>query len=200
MTKRFTLYLGSLVVTSALLGACSRPVAYFQPEHRVHYAAPIAVAAKTGAVEQPTAPVELSVAPVTELNSSANTTIDQLDAYVRNDTKLAANKQLSKRVDRLKKLLPQSTTHETIAATAPAHKANVFERLIMKKLNKKISKHLSPNNPKKPMANGGLLAGGAVLLLGGILLMILSSGTAATIGLIAAIIGLLALIFGLLAS
>lgn len=193
MTKRFTLYLGSLVVTSALLGACSRPVAYFQPEHRVHYAAPIAV-------EQPTAPVELSVAPVTELNSSANTTIDQLDAYVRNDTKLAANKQLSKRVDRLKKLLPQSTTHETIAATAPAHKANVFERLIMKKLNKKISKHLSPNNPKKPMANGGLLAGGAVLLLGGILLMILSSGTAATIGLIAAIIGLLALIFGLLAS
>lgn len=203
MTKRFTLYLGSLVLTSVLLGACSRPVAYFQPEKRVNYAtSSVAVAAKTDVIAQPVASVEVpvAVASVVEPSTSTNAAVNQLEAYVRNDTKLADNKQFNKRVERLKNQLSASATHETVATTASVHKASLLERLMVKKLNKKISKHLAPDSPKKPMINGGLLAGGAVLLLVGLLLMILGSGTGATIGLIVAIVGLLGLIFGLLAS
>lgn len=201
MTKRFTLYLGSLLLTGALLGACSRPVAYFQPEQRVHYSSPTAaVAPKTDVVEQSVAPVESPavVASVSEANVPA--VADQLDALVRNDSKLAENKQLSKRVSRLKNMLSESATQKTVAATTTVRKANVLERLMIKKLNKKISKHLAPDSPKKPMVNGGLLAGGVILLVIGLLLLLLGSGTGATIGLIAAIVGALALIFGLLAT
>lgn len=203
MTKRLTIHLSNLLVVGALLGACSRPVAYFQPEQQVHYSSPTtSVAAKTGQVEQPVPPADAPVATVTVAGptTQVNASIDQVEVYVRNDHKLAQNKQLSRRIDRLKHLVSASAATETVTSTAPSHKMSVLEQLMMKKLSKKISRHIAPTNPKKPMVNGGLLTGGAVLLIGGLLLLLLSSGTGATIGVIVALVGLLALIFGLLAS
>ena len=50
------------------------------------------------------------------------------------------------------------------------------------------------------MINGGLLTGGVILVLAGLLLIVLTSGTASTIGVIALLVGALALVLGLIAS
>ncbi|WP_332369472.1 hypothetical protein [Spirosoma telluris] len=184
MTNTFTKYLCTTLLGMAILSSCSRPVAYFQR-------GPIEPLA-TAEVELP----QMETAP-TELMAKANATLTEVDAYIRNDSKLAVNEKLAKRMKQAKMLLmPTHGTLESKAVIAP-HKMNVVERLMIRKINKQINRQLAPNHSEKTMANPVILIGGIVLLIGGLILLIAGTGTAAFIGLILALIGALGTILGL---
>lgn len=201
MKKTLTTYLSCLLAGGLLLGACSRPVAYFQ-RSSVGQRATLPVAQPTVMALTAAAPVAaVGQAPINSLASTSSTaTVDQLEAYVRNDAKLATSKTLIKRIDHIKSMVVASSIGHNQTQATTQHKATVLEKLMTKKVNAKINKHLSPNQPQKPMINGGLLGGSLVLVIVGLLLLLLTTGTVATIGLIAAVIGAIGVIFGLLAS
>jgi len=195
-------------IVAALLGvvvfsSCSRPVAYFQPTARENYAtAPVKAAPVTqtesAAIIQTPAPT--SVATPSEQVAQTTTALEQMDAMVRNDSKLSADKTVQKRLNKVRTLLAANSAKAALAPTeanAPK-KMNLVERMMLKKMNKKISKQLAPANPEKTMVNSGTLAGGAVLVIIGLLLLILTSGTAATVGLVAVLVGAVILLVGLL--
>jgi hypothetical protein len=180
-------------VCAALLGvaifsSCSRPVAYFQ---RSSVEPSVKTLATT--VAEPTQ----AVAAPTELLVKANETITQLDAYVRNDSKLATNKKLTEHMSRVKTLL--TSTHGTLAAKASnaPQKTTLMERLMLKKINKQINRQLAPKHAEKSTISPVILIGGIVLLIGGLILLIAGTGTAAFIGLILALIGALGTVLGL---
>ncbi|GAB3958101.1 hypothetical protein GCM10028805_51880 [Spirosoma harenae] len=196
MKPYFTFHYYIAFACIALLSACSRPVAYFQ-----HKAATSATSHQDPAVSDVSS-LETSSTITTTAQLPSHINLSQLETYVRNDARLASHKQLRKRMDRLKRLLATSATEKSTNVTPvyQVHKTSAIERLMVKKLNTSVKKHLSPNHPEKPMLNSGLLSGGAILFIGGLLLLLLTTGTGAVIGLIALIIGILALLLGLLAS
>ncbi|GAB4015971.1 hypothetical protein GCM10028808_42920 [Spirosoma migulaei] len=183
-----------------ILASCSRPVAYFQPTAREHsvstvpQAAPI-VADQTPADQTPA----VAVSPAQQL-AQANSTLNEVDALVSTNNKLAANKTVQKRLNRVRALLASASTKASLNPTevAAPKKMNLMERLMVKKMNKKISKQLAPNNPDKTMMNSGTLATGAVLVIVGLLLILLTTGTAFTVGVIALLAGAVLLLVGLL--
>ncbi|QHW01546.1 hypothetical protein GJR95_32945 [Spirosoma endbachense] len=191
---------------TTLFTACNRPVAYFQKSPREHFAvttptpapvvttesAPVALAATTVTPETASGPV----AQATQVNEALN----QMDALVRNDSKLAADKTVQKRLNRIRSLVASTSAKSTLApsATTAPKKASLMERLVLKQMNKKISKQLAPNNPNKTMANTGILATGAVLVIIGLLLLLLTTGTGATVGVIVLLAGAVILLVGLL--
>lgn len=196
--------LASLMMVS-LFAACSRPVAYFQPTHREQFAtAPAKVEAVPSAEVATAAIAETPAVAATPTEQAVQSTaaLDQVDALVRNDSKLAADKSVQKRLSKVRTLLAETSAKAaaTPATTAAPKKMNLMERLVLKKMNKKISHQLAPSNPNKPMVNRGLLVGGIILLLVGLLLAILASGTGSTIGVIILLLGAISLVLGLLAS
>ena len=93
-----------------------------------------------------------------------------------------------------------TTTHSQLAPTetqAP-RRMNLVERLIVKKMNRKISHQLAPNSPQKALISRGKLIVGIVLLVGGLAMLIAGTGTVAFIGLIVGLVGALAILVGLL--
>ncbi|QMW00166.1 hypothetical protein [Spirosoma foliorum] len=191
----FAALFGLIVVSS-----CSRPVAYFQPTAREHYAAKTSESAP---VVTPSTSVDQT--PVVETTNAqqlaqANSSLNELDAMVSTNTKLANNKTVQKRLNRVRTLLASASTKASLSPTevAAPKKMNLMERMMVKKMNKKISKQLAPNNPEKTMMNSGTLATGAVLVLIGLLLLLLTTGTAATVGVIALVVGAVLLLVGLL--
>ena len=196
--------LASLLLV-ALFTACSRPVAYFQPSAREHFtkAQSAGVApdptVQTIAPEQVVTTTETTPTPTQQV-AQANQTLDQVDALVRNDSKLAADKTVQKRLSRIRNLLTTASAKVNLTPTetnAPK-KMNLMQRLMLKKMDKKISKQLAPANPNQPMAVKGILALGAVVLIAGILLALLATGTGSTIGVIGIIAGLALLLIGLI--
>lgn len=190
----------------ALFAACSRPVAYVQPSAREHFTAlpaetqPVNFVDVSGA-EVTNSPASAIATTPTDQLAQATAALDQVDAMVRNDSKLAADKTVQKRLNRVRTFLAATSakaTTTTSTATNASRKMNLMERMMLKKLDKKISKHLAPANPEKAMAIKGVLAAGAVLVLAGILLLLLTTGTGATIGVVAIIGGLVLLLLGLL--
>lgn len=196
-----------LLSAMVLVAGCSRPVAYFQRGAVQHYNTPktetIAVApTETAQPVEIAAPVATAIATPAEPVAQAKATITQLEAYVRNDTKLATDKNLTKRINRVKTMLASATTNRALTPTATnaPRQMNGAERLMLKKVNKRIGNHLAPSKPNKTMINGGLLTGGIILALAGLLLILLTTGTASTIGVVALLVGALALVLGLIAS
>lgn len=192
------LLVGLLMTT--LFAACSRPVAHFQPSQREYFKAPSAApvaAVDANVVPQASLPTD---APSMKQLAQTNPVMDQLEAYVRNDSKLAADKKVEKRLNRVRTLLAVSSSANSVSPTATTapRKANLMERLVLKKMNKKINKQLAPQNPNKPMVNTGILATGAVLVIVGLLLVLLTSGTASTLGIIVLLAGAVLLLVGLL--
>ena len=203
--QSFSKHLFAALVGASILASCSRPVAYFQPSAREQFAKTPAKTITTVSTENATpvaTEITASVAVVTptEQMVQATTALDKMDAMVRNDSKLSADKTVQKRLNRVRTLLAATSAKTTLAPTevnAPK-KMNMVERLMLKKMNKKISKQLAPANPDRSMSNQGTLAGGAVLVIIGLLLLVLTSGTAATVGLVAVLVGAVILLIGLL--
>ncbi|MVM28747.1 hypothetical protein GO755_01790 [Spirosoma sp. HMF4905] len=191
----FAALLGLIIVSS-----CSRPVAYFQPSAREHIvAAPSPVAPVVAAQPSVSQAAAETTSPVQQL-AQANSSLNEIDALVSNNSKLASNKTVQKRLNRVRTLLASASTKANLAPTETAapKKMNLMERMMVKKMNKKISKQLAPANPDKAMINSGTLATGAVLVIVGLLLILLTTGTAFTVGVIALIVGAVLLLLGLL--
>ncbi|GAB4023630.1 hypothetical protein [Spirosoma koreense] len=186
----------------AFMASCSRPVAYFQPTAREHFAtAPTTAApARAAEVSAPENSAAVPTATPTEQLAQANTALDQVDAMVRNDSKLAADKTVQKRLNKVRNLLAATSAKASLAPTETSapKKMNLVERMMLKKMNKKISKQLAPANPEKAMMNSGTLAVGAVLVIVGLLLLLLTTGTGVTVGVIALLVGAVILLIGLL--
>ncbi|MBC3784065.1 hypothetical protein [Spirosoma utsteinense] len=192
--KKITCQFLFIALVSTLMAACSRPVAYLQKSPRETVARAMSPTAVTQvAVTEAVTPGPAEVAAPATL--SVPMAIDQVDALVRNDSKLAADKTVQKRLNRVRTLLATSDQVDKSASAHTARPASFTERMVIKKLDKQITKKFSP---QKPTINSGTLATGAVLVIIGLLLMVLTSGTAATIGLVALVIGVIALLLGLL--
>lgn len=187
------------LLMATLFTACSRPVAHFQATQREHFAAKTTtpVTAPVVSTEVVSTPVETPAAPIAPA-TTMNEALDQMDALVRNDSKLADNKAVQKRLNRIRTLASVATTSPRVEASNSTKKAGLMERIMLKKMNKKISKQLAPNNPNKAMISSGTLATGAVLVIVGLLLLLLTTGTGATVGLIALLAGAVVLLIGLL--
>lgn len=192
------LLVGLLMTT--LFAACSRPVAHFQPSQRDYFTAPSGAPVATVDAKAVPEVSPATDAPSTQPLAQISPVMAQLDAYVRNDSRLAADKKVEKRLNRVRTLLAVASSANSVSPTATTapRKANLMERLVLKKINKKINKQLAPQNPNKPMVNTGILATGAVLVIVGLLLILLTSGTASTLGVIVLLAGAVLLLVGLL--
>ncbi len=112
---------------AALLSSCSRPVAYFQPSQREHFTP---VKTETVAVVTPVEAAQPAVAPTPaapvaapdEQVAQAKQLMSQVDAYVRNDNKLASNRKLTKRMARVNELLTTETAKTTLAVNTTTTK------------------------------------------------------------------------------
>ena len=190
------------LVGAVMLSSCSRPVAYFQPSVREQFAATVSQEAPKNAVE--TVAVENllpTVATPAEQVTQAAKTLNQVDALVRNDSKLSSSKTVQKQLNRVRNLLITTSAKTSVVAgeTVATKKMNLLERLMIKKINKRISKQLAPANPDKAMAVKAILVLGVVVLIAGLLILLLSSGgTAGTIGVVGILGGLALLLIGLI--
>ncbi len=200
--RMFSKHIFTALLGAAILSSCSRPVAYFQPSAREHFAAAPAKVAPLASTENVAPASSETTAPTApaEQVAKAATALDQMDALVRNDSKLSADKSVQKRLNRVRTLLASTSAKATLTPTevSTPKKMNLVERMMLKKMNKKISKQLAPANPEKTMSSQGTLAAGAVLVIIGLLLLVLTSGTAATVGLVAILVGAVILLVGLL--
>ena len=189
----------------ALFTACSRPTAYFQPTTREHFSRAAKPASATHMTSQITG-LEVvpagDAAPTNTLAIQATEALDNVDALVRNDQKLVADKTVQKRLSRVRTMLATAAGKGNLTSTTgtTSEKANLMQRLMVKKLNRTISNQLAPANPEKAMAIKGILALGAVVLLAGIIILLISAAgtTGATIGVIGIIGGLILLLIGLI--
>jgi hypothetical protein len=202
---------------AALLGlmvmaSCSRPVAYFQRGPVDHYktnvatvtpvteAAPEVGVAETPAVVAATPvsiPSEATVAEAEAQLVQAKTTMNEVEAYVRNDNKLASNKKLTKRMERVKTML-NSVSAQKLATTASAKKAGLVERMVAKRLDKQVKNKLAPESPTKTMARS-MLTIGVIVAVAGLLLLLIGNTAGAVIGGIALVVGLVLILLDLLA-
>ncbi len=186
---------------SALLASCSRPVAYFQPTAREQFAVN---KPERATVATPTEVVIEPVAVSAEMPAVATTQVEQVkqavskvEAYVRNDSKLAASKTLNKRMARLNKLLTTVTDKATVSTTvASTRKMTFMERTMLKKMDKKIKNHVAPDKTEAINSNVrlGIIVGGIGLLL----LILGGSSVLSIIGLVGFIIGLVLILLGII--
>ena len=201
MTSTFTKHIFVALMGAAVLSSCSRPVAYFQrgPVDQYNTAKTETVAVVTPTeVAQPAEvvapePVAVATPAPAEQIAQANATMSQVEAYVRNDSKLATDKKLNKRMDRVKTMLASATTKASLApnATTSTKKATLLERMAVKKIDKQIKNKLSP---ERTMAKS-LLTIGLIVGVVGLILILVGSGT---IGVIALIVGLALILVDLL--
>lgn len=187
----------ALAVT-AFLGSCSRPVATFQPSKAERFysaqtpATPV-VAQETVVSEPVAAAVETPAAPVT-----ANTNIEQAltkaEAYASTKARPADARKLERRITKIREVLATSP-QQAVATNTATQKTSLVQRIMLKSMDKKIQKHLAP---EQPMRSSTLTAGLVIGLIGLLLLLLVAPGIGQTIGLIALVVGIVLVILGLL--
>lgn len=205
--KTMTKHIYAAFIGAAVLSSCSRPVAYFQrgPVENYHtpkteVAANVAVATPAPSVEAPATVTEVAtpVAAPTEQVAQAKQAVNQIEAYVHNDSKLASSNKLTKRIARVKSLL-NATPAQTASATntnVAAKKMSFLERMTLKNIDKKIKKQLSPERTMvKSMFTIGIIVAAA-----GLLLLLIGNGFGATLGGIALVVGLILIVLDLVRS
>ncbi|WP_254448545.1 hypothetical protein [Spirosoma rhododendri] len=191
MTTFFTKSLCSTVLAIAMLASCSRPVAYFQR-------GPVQPASRVS--EQSVAvisPVQ-QIADPSQATVQAGTTIDPSDVYAKQTSELPASKSLTNHVSRIERMLVPTTGTQRLTKTATPQHLTGIERLMLRKVNKQISRQLAPNQPQKAMIKKGKLIGSVVLLIAGLLMLIFGTGTLAFIGLIVSLVGAVGTIVSLI--
>lgn len=191
---------------TALLASCSRPVAYFQPTTRqqvksvkTEVIATIPVETSPTVVEaitQPAITAMQDTAPDVQI-AQTRQAISQVEAYVRNDNKMASNRKLAKRMTRLNELLTTASQKEAVTTNAASSKKMTFmERSMLRKLDKKIKNHVAPDKTNEMNSNIRL---GLIVGIIGLLLLILGGGSVlGVIGLIGFIVGGVLIVLGLI--
>jgi len=202
----FSRNLFAALMGAAILSSCSRPVAYFQPSQREQYKSPqpqtVAVVtpaevAQPAVVAEAPAEVAPAAAPApAEQTAQVRQVMNQVEAYVRNDSKLASNKKLAKHIERANQLLATSNAKTAVATTAGAtKKMSLMERTMLKKMDKKIKNHVAPDDSKALNRNtrNGIIIGAI-----GLLLSLIFGGVIGVIGLILLIVGIVLILLGVL--
>ncbi|WP_018620110.1 hypothetical protein [Spirosoma luteum] len=196
-----TNHLFAALLGTALLASCSRPVAYFQPTAREQFTANKPEKAVV------TAPAKVLVEPVAVAHETPAVTavqvdqvkqaVSQVEAYVRNDSKLATNKALNKRMARLNKLLTTATDKATVSTKAAStRKMTLMERTMLKKMDKKIKNHVAPDKTDAMNSNIRL---GLIVGIIGLLLLVLGGGSVlGVIGLVGFVAGLVLILLGII--
>jgi hypothetical protein len=201
-------------ICAALLGvavftSCSRPVAYFQPSQAERFHTQktenVATTVATPSVEatQPVAAEVAATTPSVEATpaaqvAQAKAAMSQVEAYVRNDSKLASNKKLTKRIARANEMLANAGTKASVATNATtAKKMSFAERMVMKKLDKKIKNHVAPEEAKVMSRNvrNGIIIGAI-----GLILSLIFGGPIGIIGLVLLVVGIVLILLGVLES
>ncbi|KAA9354671.1 hypothetical protein [Larkinella humicola] len=203
------------LLSSALLSACSRPYATYQkmPVERFgsRQEVPAVQATPTQAedvavvsVETPALTPAEQATPLTTAAALKNVEQKLQEAVARNDNKLAGNKKLEKRMARVQTMLAEAsaksaatTTKASASALTPTHKMNLAERMMMKKIDKKIKNSLAPDEAK---AMSRTLRAGVILGVVGLILVILGIPVLSLIGLLALIAGLVLILVDVLAQ
>ncbi|GAB4031254.1 hypothetical protein [Spirosoma jeollabukense] len=186
---------------TALISSCSRPVAYFQPTAREQFktAQPEAVATTTPIETSQPATVETPapVAAPAEQLAQTKQAMSQVEAYVRNDSKLSSNKKLTKRMARLNDLLTNTSNKATVTTNvASAKKSTLMERMMLKKIDKKIKNHVAPDQTK--VMDSNIRLGIIIGIIGLLLLLLANGGVLAVIGAIGLIVGLVLILLGVI--
>lgn len=177
-----------------IFSSCSRPVAYFQPTSRAQFKS---VQFEVTNAAQPTQSASVAIKSPTEAiglpewalsaqqADQAKLAIKQFETYVRNDSRLTSDKKLAKRMSRVHELLSKTNVQTSSSTKAlSAQKTTLVQRVMLKRVDKKIKNHLSP---ERAMAKS-LLTIGAIVGIIGLLLIILN--VASPLGVIALIVGL----------
>ncbi len=175
----------ALLITLALLAGCSRPVARFQADHTArYYTAPptetsVADAAPMRPANVPEQPAAPQSAPI---------------ALVSRTPVPLATRPLVERLEQMKERLAAS--NKPISGQVVTNKKLTFvQRLALRQLDKKISKHLSPTEGP---ALTGYVRLGLILAAVGLLLLLIGNSLGALLGLLAVLGGLALVVVGLL--
>jgi len=204
-----TKHIYAALIGATILSSCSRPVAYFQrgpvenyhtPKTEVATIAATSTATPLVSAEAPSTPstVVTPVVSPTEQVAQAKQTVNQIDAYVRNDSKLASNNKLTKRIERVKSLLNSAVTKTSSASTTniASKKMSLLERVAVKKIDKRIKNKLAPDQTMaKSMFTIGIIVAAA-----GLVLLLIGNGFGAALGGIALVVGLVLIILDLVQS
>ena len=105
------------------------------------------------------------------------------------------NRRMTKRIERVEKIVTEAAQKALFQTVATPKKAGLMERLMLKNIDKKIKKHMAPNESN---ALTGYVWLGAIVALAGLLLIVIGNSLFATIGLIALIGGLVLVLLGVL--
>ncbi|GAB4046329.1 hypothetical protein [Spirosoma litoris] len=202
--RTLTQSLVAAVMGTVILASCSRPVAYFQPSARENFKSPQpnAVAVVTPANEVKSTETVEAVSTTSESTAAeqlaqAKQAVSQVEAYVRNDNKLASSKKLTKRMAKLNELL-NTASDKAVTSTnvASAKKMTFMERTMLKKMDKKIKNHVAPDQTKVMNSNVRL---GLIIGIVGLLLLLLGGGSVlGVLGLIGFIVGLVLILIGVI--
>ncbi|WP_234737059.1 hypothetical protein [Tellurirhabdus bombi] len=199
------------LLTTTLFTACSRQVATYQkmPVERFVSQAPVekpAVQAESqiAAVETPVAVAQPATQPTEkEQIKAVEKQFNEAVASARKEGKLADSKKLEKRIARVQNLLAEASKKAAVTPTgaaseqvATAKKANFMERMMLKKMDKKLKASLAPEDTKKAQAVSGLTRLGVIIaIIGLILIFIPGLGWLGSIGIV---VGLVLILLDLL--
>ncbi|ARK11980.1 hypothetical protein A6C57_17505 [Fibrella sp. ES10-3-2-2] len=187
----------ALAVT-AFLGSCSRPVATFQPSKAERFysaqTATTPVVAQEATVSEPVAvATETAAAPVsTPATANIEQALTKVEAFASTKADKADARKLERRITKIREVLATSPA-KVEATNGAAKKTTMVQRMMLKSMDKKIQKHLAPEQPMR----SNTLTAGLVIGLIGILLLLLTTGVASTLGLIALVVGIVLVILGL---
>jgi|GEM_PF-767234 len=200
------------LLSATLFTSCSRQVATYQPMPVEQFArqtpsAPATIQAPEEAPMVAAAPVELpaEAAPLTAAAQMKSVEQQIQEAIVRNDSKLADNKRLAKRMARVQSMLAEAQAKAVApAAGQSVRKANFLERFAMKKvenmvtkgIDKKIHKTLAPKEAQDSKAVTGLLRVGLIIGIIGLILAFIPG--VSWLGVIAIVVGLILILLDLL--
>ncbi|MFC5409701.1 hypothetical protein ACFPMF_10305 [Larkinella bovis] len=202
------------LLTSVLFSACSRPYATYQKMpverfgSRQEVSAPQVVSTPSESVaavteETPALTPAEQATPLTTAAALKNVEQKLQEVVARKDNQLAGNKRVEKRMARIQNLLAEASTKaasadKTTASTTTAkHKMNLAERMMMKKIDKKIKNTLAPDEAK---AMSRTLRAGIILGVVGLILTILGIPVLSLIGLLMLIAGLVLILVDVLAQ
>ncbi|MEZ0611321.1 hypothetical protein ACAW74_22610 [Fibrella sp. WM1] len=208
MMKRVLNSVSLALAGAALLTACSRPVATFQPSKTERFytqqttAAPVATPVETQAAPVAETTTNVPVTAETALAAPSITvqTKQASEALASLKATHASDKRMTRRIERAETMLAEASAKASASATAQpvatTKKAGLAQRLMLKSMNQKIQKHLAPKETKASFT--GYVRLGAIIGLIGLLLLLIGNGVGATIGLIALIAGLVLILLGVI--
>ncbi|RRB02299.1 hypothetical protein [Larkinella rosea] len=202
------------LLTSALFSACSRPYATYQkmPVERFgsRQEVPAVSTPQTPAedvavasVESPAVAPAETATPLTTAAALKNVEQKLQETVARSDNKLAGTKKLEKRMARVQSLLAEASVkatttaeNKTASALTTTHKMNLAERMMMKKIDKKIKNSLAPDEAQ---AMSRTLRAGIIIAIIGLILSLLG-GVLSLIGVLMLIAGLVLILVDVLSQ